>query len=288
MQAMSIDMNEEATPANTSTSLGSREVCQRIDENNVMDADEDVVDGLLIDVTAQGIPPYHDSGTPSDPTDDTGGIIAYAFTLMYSSSSLTVQDEEYDNPSVNILAANAGSSITNLGDVVPDDNADNEWDEAALDTGTVAPESGSGTLVRLTLVSENAATTGGHLLTLSRDSSQTAHLDYQGNPYLPILIQDAYVAINASCGDFDSDGVPDEQDACFALPGLPSNVGCPPPGPAVVGGTAGLLNDPDTASIDHAEGNGSLLTVSAVFVGAAALSVAAGLGWRLRDRRRRP
>jgi hypothetical protein len=79
MDAMSIDMQEEATPANTSSALGSRETCARVDENDVLDGDEDVPDGLLIDVTAAGVPAYNDGGTAADPADDTGGMIAYVY-----------------------------------------------------------------------------------------------------------------------------------------------------------------------------------------------------------------
>ena len=86
MQAMSIDMNEEATPANTSSSLGSLESCARINENDILDADEDVVDGVNIDVTALGIPPYNDGGT-TDPTDDTGGILAYSYVFGYDEAT---------------------------------------------------------------------------------------------------------------------------------------------------------------------------------------------------------
>ena len=58
MDAMSIDMNPHGVPANTATSLGSREFCARINENNILDADEDDVDTLEIDITTGpgGIP----------------------------------------------------------------------------------------------------------------------------------------------------------------------------------------------------------------------------------------
>ena len=58
MDAMSIDMNPHAIPANTATSIGSREFCARINENDLLDADEDDIDTLEIDVTTgpQGIP----------------------------------------------------------------------------------------------------------------------------------------------------------------------------------------------------------------------------------------
>jgi hypothetical protein len=57
MDAMSIDMDPSAAPANTATSLGTLESCARINENNVLDADEEgAADTLSTDVTATNIP----------------------------------------------------------------------------------------------------------------------------------------------------------------------------------------------------------------------------------------
>src|SRR5688500_3055947 len=67
MHLMSIDMDPGATPANTGTTLGTREFCAQINENDTLDADEDAVDEVEIDVTAEGIPAYDDGGTPTYP-----------------------------------------------------------------------------------------------------------------------------------------------------------------------------------------------------------------------------
>jgi hypothetical protein len=240
MQAISIDMNEGATPANTSSSLGTREACARINENDTLDADEDVIDGVLVDVTAEGIPPFHDSGTPGNPFDDTGGIDAFGFILNYSSASLTVDGEVNVNPAINILARNPGSTIINVNDTTPDDNADNEYNAGAIDSGSAPRESGSGVLTRLTLVSETGAGAATYPLTLP----DSAHGDATGAAHTPITTNNASVAVGVACGDFDADGVPDAQDACPTFQGPPSNNGCPLPGPPAVGGTAGLIEQP--------------------------------------------
>ena len=197
MQAMSIDMDEEATPANSSTSLGSIEACARLNENDILDADEDATDGVNIDVTARGIPIYSDGGTPGDFADDTGGIIAYAYDLGYNELSLTVDAQVYEDAGVNVMAANTGSAILNVSDVVPDTNSDNGWLSTAIDNGAPStPESGSGVLDRLTLISDAAAVAGVYPLTLANN----VHLDASGAAFVPLTTNGASVAINSGCG----------------------------------------------------------------------------------------
>jgi hypothetical protein len=268
MQAMSIDMNEEATPANTSSTLGSRQNCASIHENNLLDADEDVVDGLRIDTTASGIPAFHDSGTPGNPIDDTGGIIAYVYEINYSAANLTVDAEEYMNPAVNILYKNAGSSIFNGSDPVPDVNSDNVYYSAKLDTSVSVPEDGSGVLDRLTLVTETGAATGSYQLILLNHS----HIDAQGTAHPPASTNnDAYVAVNTTCGDFDGDGVLDPDDDCVTYPGPAANDGCPLPGAPAVGGTAGLIQETNDTT-----NRSTILALSGIAATAAIVSLAGG------------
>jgi hypothetical protein len=66
MEFISIDMDPSSGSSNTSSSLGTRQSCARINENGVIDADEDAVDVdgdtdpdpdvLVLDVTASGVP----------------------------------------------------------------------------------------------------------------------------------------------------------------------------------------------------------------------------------------
>lgn len=198
MDAMSIDMDPSAAPANTATTLGTREACARIDENNVLDADEDVVDGLGIDVTAGGVPPYDNNGTPGDSLDDSGGIIGYQFVLNYSSANLTVSSEVVDNPAINMMAANPNPLVFNGSDPVPDDNTDDKWTGTALDNSFPPdpPEDGDGVLHRITLVSEAVAASGLYPLTLTNN----VHIDASTAAFAPDTTNnDSYVAIDQPC-----------------------------------------------------------------------------------------
>src|SRR3990172_5725606 len=78
---MSIDMDPSGTPANDKGTTGSNgvvgsiETCARIDENDIQDGDEDLVDTLLIDITAKGI-------GPSDPMISFGTTLNFPDTLV--------------------------------------------------------------------------------------------------------------------------------------------------------------------------------------------------------------
>ncbi|HEV8574914.1 MAG TPA: hypothetical protein VGR43_09425, partial [Dehalococcoidia bacterium] len=191
--AFAIDMDTAGNNANT---LGAREDCARIDVNGVQDGGEDVVDGLIIDVTAQGIAPYSNNGTPGDPLDDTGGITGYQYTVQYASAQLTVQADEFSTASVNMLANNSGSSVFQSGDPVPDDNAGIEWTSAVIDNSGTAPEDGDGVLNRLTILAEAIAVTGQYPLNLL----SPVHLDAVNAAYQPLQNLPADIAINQACG----------------------------------------------------------------------------------------
>jgi hypothetical protein len=190
MDSMSLDMDSGATPANTATSLGTREDCRRINENNTLDADETGVDALAIDVTAGVVPPYSDGGTPGNPSDDSGGIIAYTYRLNYPEAHLTVEAQD-----PNFLLAANGGTLFNASDPVPDTNGDNVFNSAVLDTGTTTPEEGSGVLDRLTLASDPGASAGTHQLILT----EAGHIDGAEFTYLPDAINSAHVAIDVEC-----------------------------------------------------------------------------------------
>ena len=228
MAAMSVDMDEEIAPANTSSVIGSREACARINENDTLDADEDSVDGLNIDVTADDVPVYSNAGTPGNLTDDTGGIVGHQFTLNYASQALTIQQQIVDAQAVNILARNVGSTIFDVSDVPPDDNADNSWLSSALDTSTAPPESGDGVLGRLTLTTDAGATAGAYGLTLS----ESAHLDAQGAAYAPAVTNAAVIAVNEACG-VSSPPPPQTPGPPTATPTPPTETPRPTAPPAV-------------------------------------------------------
>ena len=212
MDAMAIDVNPEAFPANTTSSLGSQEVCIRINENNILDADEDVVDGLFVDVTADTIPPFNNGGTPGDPSDDSGGIVGFSYTFSYDETNLTIQAHN----NLGVLYRNPGGIPGDGSDPTPDVNNDNVWNGADLDTIDPNPESGSGFLHRLTITSDPGAVSGNFPLTLT----DPAHIDASGAIYAPDAVFSASVSVNEPpCGgnDGDFDGVPDVFDNCVGV-----------------------------------------------------------------------
>ena len=175
MSAMSIDMDHNG---NGSSALGTSQTCARINENNMLDADEDLADTLFIDVTAQGIPPFNDNGTPGVPGDDSGGITGYQYDLNYASTQLTVMSRTSTNPAINKLAANAGSSVSTTGsDPLPDGNSDDLWISKAVDgaaTTASAPESGNGVLDRLQIVTDSGAAAGQYAIWLTNEGHTDA------------------------------------------------------------------------------------------------------------------
>lgn len=175
---MSVDMDAGATPANTSTSLGSTESCARINKNDMLDADEDSIDGLQVDVTATNIPP-------------STGMVAFGYTISYNEANLTLMTSDH----AYLLASNPGSSLFNAGQPTPDTNGDGTWSAAAADIGSGSPESGSGVLSRLVVAADPTAATGVYTLALSG----AAHIDAANVTYGADQTNDGSVAVNTEC-----------------------------------------------------------------------------------------
>jgi hypothetical protein len=197
MDAMTIDMDPSAPPANTATSIGSIQSCARINENGVMDADEDGVDTMTVDVLADNIP----SDAPMN---------VYQYHLGYSAGNVSVQFQI-----IGLLATAPGSIADNLpSDPLPD--SDGLYHAVGVDFGPfpASYETGSGFLDRLFISSEAGAVAGEYALTLS----SAGHQDGLGF-YPPDAINDATVAVNQPCGggppDADLDGVADGSDNCM-------------------------------------------------------------------------
>lgn len=259
MAAMAIDMDPFASPGNTATTLGTRESCAQINENNVLDADENfTADTITLDVVAVDIPA-------------TTAMIAFTFEIDYSEAALTIQTQD---PNF-LLASSPGSSLFDLpSDSTPDVNGDNRWVGTVVDLGYPGSEDfGSGILQRLTMSSDVGAAPGVYDLTLSN----AAHVDLNNDAFLPDTLYGAAVAVDQTCPppDADGDGIPDVNDACPLLSGIPEENGCPPPGPPLaVGGIVGLLeagdgpeSAADSGGNDYA-GYIAALTAAAVLVGA--------------------
>jgi len=138
----SIDMEPDAAPANTSTSVGSIEFCARLNENNLLDADETAVDRLTLDVVTgpAGIP-------ASNP------IAGFTFVFEYPADKILVKTA---NASY-LLASGESSNVVGYNEAVPDSNG--SWLGSALDLST-ATESRPGVLERLTIESTTSAVPG--------------------------------------------------------------------------------------------------------------------------------
>jgi hypothetical protein len=206
---IAVDMDPFMTPANTSQAggpqgIGSLEVCAEIANNGLLDADEDGVaaanDTLAVDVVIDGVPAYDDQGT-GDPSDDTGGIIAFSYTLDYDNqlaltpiNSSTGAPNPY-TPTTTIIAVNAGSSVLDVSDPLPDDNSDNTWNGSALDTGAGIPESGDGILQRLGIQADDPSVPGIYDLTLLN----SAHLNATGAAFAPLQEIGGQVAVDTPC-----------------------------------------------------------------------------------------
>src|SRR5438094_1689479 len=192
MDVMSIDTNASGNSADT---VGTVDQCAQIQKDGVQNYDEDFIDGVIIDVTAQGISAYNDNGTPSDPSDDTGGLVGYQYTLTYPSKFTVAYADAASaskDPTVNILAANdttPATSIFNASEPLPDDETVNynTWQSVVADAGTSggpdgAPESGDGVLDRLKITVEESPSAGQYLVQLTNNGhSDAANGFYQPN-----------------------------------------------------------------------------------------------------------
>ena len=179
MQAMSIDADPTG---NTATALDAHTPCIAAEPGAT----------VTVDVTALNIPPYNDGGTP-DPSDDTGGIIAFAYLLLYDEAALTIETQT----SLFLLASNPGSNLFNAGDPVPDTDGSDVFSASVLDTGTGPPEGGSGVLDRLTISIAPGATPG--LYSLQIEPNNTAHLDASGAAFSPLAFNNADLAVGVPC-----------------------------------------------------------------------------------------
>jgi hypothetical protein len=202
MDTMAIDVNPAG---NSAGAVGAIDQCGRINRNGTMDADEDFIDGLFVDVVGQNIPAVNTKGTPS-PADDTGGILGYGYRFNYQAAQFTVSDQEYTTDTVNILASNPGSSIFNSpepSEPLPDNNDNNRWESTVFDMAdqaTSAPESGSGVLDRLSITAEATAPAGQYLFNLT----DNFHVDAGGTAFPPHSTGLANIAVGVgslpTCG----------------------------------------------------------------------------------------
>jgi uncharacterized repeat protein (TIGR01451 family) len=182
MDAMSVDMNPAATPANSPTSLGSREGSARINENDILDADEDVVDGIFVDITATNIP-------ASNP------MTGFGYRLSYGAPpapSLCISDRNNRG----LLLSESGSELVAAADPMPD--CDGGWNSEVVDVSGTAPESGSGFLERLTLTTSPGVISGTYVLTLTN----AAHFKDNGI-FAADAVYNGLICVNQLCQDLE-------------------------------------------------------------------------------------
>jgi hypothetical protein len=178
MNLMAIDTDPFASPANTASALGSGERCARIDENDTLDADEEDVDSLTVDITAAGVP-------------STNRMIGFSYTILYDEAQLSITSADH----AFMLKRNPGSSVLDGSEPLPDGDANGRWSAAAADIGTNSAETGSGVLSRLTVDSDSGAVAGVYRLTLI----DASHIDTTNTPRAVDATADGIVALNSVC-----------------------------------------------------------------------------------------
>jgi hypothetical protein len=204
VDSVSIDAEEDAAPANTPTSIGSVETCRRIDNNDTLDADEDSVDSLVLDVVTGP------AGVPSN-----RGLVSFGYTVNFDPGVLTLAAADHNQ----LLAAITGSSVIDVSSPIPD--TDGVWSGAAVDLDIGAREWGQGVLGRLVVTA-----TGSGPVNTPVSLSAIGLLDGSGLPIPIAEVRGARIAIDTDClPDGDLDGIVDGIDNCptMANPGQGDN-----------------------------------------------------------------
>ena len=196
MDAMNIDMDPSAAPANTCTAafsnggctVGTVELCARADNDGLTNFDEDSADTLSVDITAVNIPVANK-------------MTAFGFILSYGTGA----DVNVASDDIAILLTNAENSSTlNISDSTPD--ADGTFNAVAVDS-SVSPgsvEAGSGVLDRL-----NLEAVGADYVVVPLTLSMNVHVDANNNSWTPDATGSAIMAVNGPCSaDTDGDGRP--------------------------------------------------------------------------------
>ena len=171
---MSVDMDPFAAPANTGTSVGTVQDCARVNENNTLDADEDSVDTLRVDVTIDAVP-------VSNPA------LATTFVLNFPGGGTEFTVTQIGTP----FATDGGWNIFNNTDPPQTDGTFQHSITDILAGGTF----GSGTISELTM--ETISGVSGGLFPLSLTGA--AHVDTGGNAQAPDNLVNAEVAVNQAC-----------------------------------------------------------------------------------------
>lgn len=174
-QKFSVDMNPQKNPGNTKISVGSREECARINENNKLDANEDFVDGIEFDLTATEIPKE-------------SKMIAFSFSLKYRPGSFGLIGRNVEG----LLSTAPGYSGLDVSEQLP--SYDGDYVSGVADIN-VQGAFGSGFLARLKLETTANAKSGNYDLQLY----DAMHVDQMNNSWAPAALEGGRVAINQDC-----------------------------------------------------------------------------------------
>jgi hypothetical protein len=221
---------------NTATSVGTVDPCIQTTAGAT----------VTVDVFVQNLVPYSDSGTPADPSDDTGGIIGWQFLVQYDEIPLTISAENQNF----LVYSNVGSAPPfSISEPLPDSDNNNTWLSSSLDTGTGIPESGSGVLSRLDIVVAAAAPPGQYSLIL--DINNVAILNATGAAYQPHTLAQAAIAVGQACGAIVTPSPTPSPPPATDTPTPPPATDTPTPPPATptpVGQTPTPIGQTPTAA----------------------------------------
>ena len=180
-----IDTNPSWSPANTATSLGSREACFSLSSGSSTD-----IDLFITDVT---------------------DLLGWATEVIYDPSLISITSINLDM----FQAADGCSNVLNASDPTPD--SDGSFYASTVDLNAPpCQDSGSGVLARITI---SALSSGVSDLIISSptltDINGNPIHDYNGDGIFEGRLFSAKIAIDEPCpGDGDSDGVLDVEDNC--------------------------------------------------------------------------
>ncbi|MFQ5473229.1 MAG: hypothetical protein ACE5FA_10135, partial [Dehalococcoidia bacterium] len=157
---MSVDMDPSTSPANTGTSIGTVETCARVNENDILDADEDSIDTLQVDLVIDNIP-------ASNPAIATSIV----FNFPGGGTEFTVTETATPYATANGWSIFANSDPP---------QTDGTFQHAVIDIASIGTF-GSGTVGTLTMETISGVSTGTFPLNLT----EMAHIDTAGNPQVP-------------------------------------------------------------------------------------------------------
>jgi len=223
-----IDVDPYATPANTATSLGSRQACIRVSNGAQFDIDiyitnvTDLLGWNLILHSGRTVLNVMKETVFVDNDNDCVG--AWNPVTRLCSTSGGIDEDPIDgvdndgdtkvdeDPVDSFLSAGSGSNVIDMCGPVPDTTGD--YPAGALDIGS-NHDSGSGVLVRLKLKAMAAGLSSLNATLVNLWDSEGDFIgDTNGDGYFDGPILNGMIAVDQPCPDADGDTIPDAADNC--------------------------------------------------------------------------